>query len=178
MIPPLVVDLGLDLGTTVTKLTALAEDGTKPSTSPSPPCGTSSATAAPSATRAASSLPSRSSSRGSPRSAVATAGAARDPLHRLHLDGRGRRPRLRRRPDALAGHRVVRPARSRAGHGRGPPELAHEFPARTGLPVTHVASLFKIAWLRDQGLSLPACSGSLPEFVIDRLGRRPSPSCP
>ena len=54
-----------------------------------------------------------------------------------------------------------------------PPELAHDFPARTGLPVTHVASLFKIAWLRDQGLSLAGLQWlSLPEFVIAHLGGR------
>jgi sugar (pentulose or hexulose) kinase len=54
-----------------------------------------------------------------------------------------------------------------------PPGLAHDFSARTGLPVTHVASMFKIAWLRDNGLSLRGLQWlSLPEFVITRLGGR------
>ena len=53
-----------------------------------------------------------------------------------------------------------------------PPELAHDFPARTGLPVTHVASLFKIAWLRDQGLSLRRPAVALAARVRHRPPRR------
>ena len=52
-----------------------------------------------------------------------------------------------------------------------PAELAHDLPARTGLPVSHVASVFKLAWLRDHGLDLHGLQWlSVPEFVILRLG--------
>ncbi|GGL29254.1 hypothetical protein H9L10_02455 [Phycicoccus endophyticus] len=54
-----------------------------------------------------------------------------------------------------------------------PAPLAHAFPARTGLPVSHVASFFKLLWLRDAGLDLRGLQWlSLPEFVILRLGGR------
>jgi sugar (pentulose or hexulose) kinase len=52
-----------------------------------------------------------------------------------------------------------------------PTDLAHEFPARTGLPVSHVATFFKLAWLRAAGLDLHGLQWlSVPEYVILHLG--------
>lgn len=55
-----------------------------------------------------------------------------------------------------------------------PSTLAHDFPAMTGLPVSHVASVFKLAWLRDRGFELQNhCWLSIPEYVAVGLGGRP-----
>lgn len=52
-----------------------------------------------------------------------------------------------------------------------PDGFAREFSTRTGLPVTHVASLFKLAWMRGAGLDLRGLQWlSLPEYAISRLG--------
>jgi sugar (pentulose or hexulose) kinase len=54
-----------------------------------------------------------------------------------------------------------------------PPALRDAFPAHTGLPVSHVASLFKLLHLRDEGLDLRGLQWlSVPEFVVLRLGGR------
>lgn len=54
-----------------------------------------------------------------------------------------------------------------------PAELADELPSHTGLVVSHVASFFKLLWLRDQGLDLGGLQWlSVPEWVILRLGGR------
>ncbi|MGG5257914.1 FGGY-family carbohydrate kinase [Phycicoccus avicenniae] len=54
-----------------------------------------------------------------------------------------------------------------------PADLARDFPARTGLPVSHVASFFKLLHLRDEGLDLRGLQWlSVPEFVVLRLGGR------
>lgn len=54
------------------------------------------------------------------------------------------------------------------------PEAVREaFPARTGLVVSHIASLSKLLWLRDEGLDLRGLQFlSVPEYVISRLGGR------
>jgi len=52
-----------------------------------------------------------------------------------------------------------------------PTDLAREFPARTGLPISHVATFFKLAWLRTTGVDLQGLQWfSVPEYVILRLG--------
>ncbi|MEO6789798.1 MAG: FGGY family carbohydrate kinase [Ornithinibacter sp.] len=52
------------------------------------------------------------------------------------------------------------------------PAVAAAFPARTGLPVNSVATLFKLLWLRDEaGCDLRGLQWlSLPELVCHRLG--------
>ena len=150
---PLVVDLGFDLGTTVTKLTALAEDGTKlldlSVATTWDELGDGCAERDPRAVVAAvEDLLAR---------AAATVGTTNGhgPLEirsigftsmaesgvLVDAEGQPRSPVIAWF-DPRGGDQVAALS----------PELAHDFPARTGLPVTHVASLFKIAWLRDQGL--------------------------
>lgn len=52
-----------------------------------------------------------------------------------------------------------------------PPGIGDQFSARTGLPVDHVATFFKLAWMRDEGMSLKGLQWlSVPEFVVMRLG--------
>jgi len=172
---PLVVDIGFDLGTTVTKLTALAEDGTKlvdhsVATTWEEP-GDGRAERDPHAVVAAvEDLLARAAT------TVGTGAGLHGPLEirsigftsmaesgvLVDADGEPRSPVIAWF-DPRGSEQVA----------AAPPELAHDFPARTGLPVTHIASLFKIAWLRDQGLSLAGLQWlSLPEFVISRLGGR------
>lgn len=171
----LIVDLGFDLGTTVTKLTVLAEHG---------------ATLADLSVATSWDEPGDGCAERDPHAVVAavedllaraatTVGAGNGPHDPLDIRSIGF--------TSMAESGVLVDA---DGQPRSPviawfdprgseqvaavsPELAHDFPARTGLPVTHVASLFKIAWLRDQGLSLAGMQWlSLPEFVISRLGGR------
>ncbi|GAA4398332.1 FGGY family carbohydrate kinase [Fodinibacter luteus] len=172
---PLVVDLGFDLGTTVTKLTALAEDGSKlvdlsvattwheladgrAERDPQVVVDAVEDLVA----RAATTIGAGNGA-GRPvtiRSIGFTSMAEAGVL--VDADGRAHSPVI-----AWFDPRGAEQARAL------PADLAHDFPARTGLPVSHVASLFKLAWLRDQGLSLAGLQWlSLPEFVIDRLGGR------
>ena len=178
MTRPLVVDLGFDLGTTVTKLTALAEDGTKlldlsaatlwdeygDGRAERDPSGVVAAVeeliARAAATIGATSLDGGGTPPVSIRSigvtSMAEAGVLVDP------EGQTRSPVI-----------AWFDPRGEEQVAAVTPELADDFPARTGLPVTHVASLFKIAWLRDNGLSLTGLQWlSLPELVIGRLGGR------
>ena len=172
---PLVVDLGFDLGTTVTKLTALTDDGTR---------------------LVDLSVATQWEETGEGRAerpAEAVVAAVEELVARAATtigtrDGVGRTVSIRSigfTSMAEAGVLVDADGQSRSTviawfDPRGDEqvqalsaELAHDFPARTGLPVTHVASLFKIAWLRDQGLALRGLQWlSLPEFVITRLGGR------
>ena len=175
MIHPLVVDLGFDLGTTVTKLTALAEDGTKlvdlSVATTWDELGDGCAERNPRAVvaavedllaRAATTVGGGNGHHGplDIRSIGFTSMAESGVL--VDADGRPHSPVIAWF-DPRGAEQVTAVA----------PELAHDFPARTGLPVTHVASLFKIAWLRDQGLSLAGLQWlSLPEFVIAHLGGR------
>lgn len=172
---PLVVDVGFDLGTTVTKLTALAEDGTKlvdhSVATAWDELGDGCAERDPRAVvaavedllaRAATTVGARNGPHGPLRirsigfTSMAESGVLVD------AEGEPRSPVI-----AWFDPRGSEQVRALA------PDLAHDFPARTGLPVTHIASLFKIAWLRDQGLSLAGLQWlSLPEFVISRLGGR------
>ncbi len=176
MTPPLVVDLGLDLGTTVTKLTALADDGTRlldlsvatlwdefgDGRAERDPSGVVAAVEELIA-RSAAALGGRSLNGAPPvsiRSIGITSMAEAGVL--VDADGQTRSPVI-----AWFDPRGIDQVAAVS------PELAHDFPARTGLPVTHVASLFKIAWLRDHGLALSGLQWlSLPELAIDRLGGR------
>ncbi|MCM4080768.1 FGGY family carbohydrate kinase [Paractinoplanes hotanensis] len=54
-----------------------------------------------------------------------------------------------------------------------PPGIRHEFAGRTGLPLGAQVSVAKLAWLRDQGVSLTGRRWlNLPEFVAAALGGR------
>lgn len=170
---PLVVDIGVDLGTTVTKLTALAEDGAKvvdlSVATTWDELGDGCAERDPGAVvaavedllaRAVTTAGAGSQGPVSIRSIGFTSMAESGVL--VDADGRTHSPVIAWF-DPRGSEQVAALA----------PELAHDFPARTGLPVNHVASLFKIAWLRDQGLSLRGMQWlSLPELVIARLGGR------
>jgi sugar (pentulose or hexulose) kinase len=171
---PLVVDLGFDLGTTVTKLTALAEDGTTlldlSVATTWEELGDGRAERDPRAVvaavedllaRAATMVATTNGSgpleiRSIGFTSMAESGVLVDP------QGEPRSPVIAWF-DPRGGEQVAALS----------PELAHDFPARTGLQLTHVASLFKIAWLRDQGLSLAGTQWlSLPELVVAHLGGR------
>ncbi|MDQ6656710.1 MAG: FGGY family carbohydrate kinase [Actinomycetota bacterium] len=55
-----------------------------------------------------------------------------------------------------------------------PPALRAEFPGRTGLPVSGLATLAKLLWMRDHGIELTGCNWlGVPEFVAARLGGEP-----
>jgi sugar (pentulose or hexulose) kinase len=163
------VDLGFDLGTTVTKVTAVDEAGTR---------------------RADHAVATTWRSLGEGRAERDPAGVVADVEHLLAQVAAALGPAVTVRSIgftsmAEAGVLVDRDGVDRspviAWHDpRGadqaaalPPDLMEAFPARTGLPVSHVASIFKLAWLREQGLDLRGLQWlSVPEFVILRLGGR------
>jgi sugar (pentulose or hexulose) kinase len=168
---PRVVDLGVDLGTTVTKLVALDEDGS--------PVGDASVATV-------WEEPAEGYAERDPRAVVDAVeelvGRATD-----HLAGGGdvRIRSIGFTSMAEAGvlvdaggearSRVMAwfDARGDAQAAALDPDVAREFPARTGLAVSHVPTLFKVAWLRDQGLDLRGLQWlSLPELVVHRLGGR------
>jgi len=171
---PLVVDLGFDLGTTVTKLTALTEDGTvlldlSMATAWDEP-GDGYAERDPRAVvaavedllaRAAASI---GSTNGSGPLEIRSIGFASMAESGVVVDASGEP-----RSPVIAWF----DPRGRDQVAALPTDLAHDFPARTGLQVSHVASVFKIAWLRDAGLSLAGAQWlSLPELAIAHLGGR------
>ena len=174
MTHPLVVDLGFDLGTTVTKLTALAEDGTKlldlSVATTWDELGDGCAERDPRAVvaavedllaRAAATVGTTNGHGPLEIRSIGFASMAESGVL-VDADGEPRSPVI-----------AWFDPRGRDQVAALSPELAHDFPARTGLPVTHVASMFKIAWLRDQGLSLAGTQWlSLPELVIAHLGGR------
>ena len=150
---PLVVDLGFDLGTTVTKLTALAEDGTKlldlSVATTWDELGDGCAERDPRAVvaavedllaRAAATVGTTNGHGPLEIRSIGFASMAESGVL-VDADGEPRSPVI-----------AWFDPRGRDQVAALSPELAHDFPARTGLPVTHVASMFKIAWLRDQGL--------------------------
>ena len=54
-----------------------------------------------------------------------------------------------------------------------PDDFGALFPGRTGLPMTPLATLFKLRWLQQHGLDLAGLQWlSLPEYVCHRLGGR------
>ena len=168
---PLVVDLGFDLGTTVTKVTALGDDGIRV------------------ADLSVATLWEEPGDGRAERDPELVVSAVEELVARAASTvGAGRPVQIRSigftsmaeagvLVDA-AGHthsRVIAwfDPRGDAQARALDPDLAAQFPARTGLPVSQVASLFKIAWLRDEGLDLNGLQWlSLPEFVIVRLGGR------
>ena len=168
---PLVVDLGFDLGTTVTKLTALREDGSK------------------AVDLSVATLWDELGDGRAERDPRVVVAAVEELIARAASTVGGGRPVQIRSIGftsmAEAGVLVDEDGETRSQviawfDPRGAaqasaldPGLALEFPSRTGLAVSHVASLFKIAWLRDEGLDLRGLQWlSLPEFVIHRLGGR------
>lgn len=175
MTHPLTVDIGFDLGTTVTKLTAIADDGSRlvdlSVATTWEESGDGWAERDPAAVVAAvEDLLAR---------AAATVAAAHGSPGPLVIRSVGFTSMAEAGvvvdADGEARSRVIAWFDPRGSDqvAAAPPELAHDFPARTGLPFTHVASLFKVAWLRDRGLSLRGTQWlSLPEFVILRLGGR------
>ncbi len=163
------VDLGFDLGTTMTKLAAVADDGTvvleRSVATAWRESGEGRADRTPASVvdaverllaEAADGLPPATRVRSVGFTSMAEAGVLVD------ATGRECSP-------VIAWHD---PRGSE--HAASLPEpFAREFPARTGLPVSHVASLFKLLWLRDHGVSLTGLQWlSVPEFVILRLGGR------
>lgn len=163
------VDLGFDLGTTVTKVTALAEDGTRHADlsvatqwsslghgwSERDPADVVAAVEH-LLEKVAATLAPGTTVRAIGFTSMAEAGVLVD------VDGSDRSP-------VIAWH-DPRGAEQAADL---PPELKDAFPAHTGLPVSHVASLFKLAWMRENGLDLRGLQWlSVPEFVIARLGGR------
>lgn len=164
-----VVDLGFDLGTTVTKVTALAVDGS--------PCGDLS-------------IPTQWHALGHgrcERDPAEVVGAVENLLGGISavlgpgttirsigftsmaeagvlvdVDGTDRSP-------VIAWH----DPRGADQAAELSPDLNDAFPAYSGLPVSHVASLFKIAWMRENGLDLRGLQWlSVPEYAILRLGGR------
>ena len=174
MTHPLVVDLGFDLGTTVTKLTALAEDGTTlldlSVATTWDELGDGSAERDPRAVvaavedllaRAAATVGTTNGHGPLEVRSIGFASMAESGVL-VDADGEPRSPVI-----------AWFDPRGRDQVAALSSELAHDFPARTGLPVTHIASIFKIAWLRDQGLALAGTQWlSLPELVIAHLGGR------
>jgi sugar (pentulose or hexulose) kinase len=168
---PVLVDLGVDLGTTVTKVVALREDGSVAAEASAPTAweepgdgraqcepgvvvGAVEGLVARVATTVVDGRPLEIRSVGF--TSMAEAGVLVD------ADDRTRSPVI-----AWFDPRGARQAAALE------PELAAELPGRTGLYLSHVPSLFKLAWLRDEGLDLRGLQWlSLPELVILRLGGR------
>ncbi|HMM93680.1 FGGY family carbohydrate kinase [Phycicoccus sp.] len=163
------VDLGVDLGTTVTKVAAVADDGT-------PVLDGSVATAweergggrferSPASVvdavehllaEVVAGLPAGTSVRSVGFTSMAEAGTL------LDSSGAAQSP-------VMAWHDPRGDDQSAALDAT----LAREFLSRTGLPVGHVATLFKLLWLRDEGLGLRGLQWlGAPELVVHRLGGR------
>ncbi len=51
-----------------------------------------------------------------------------------------------------------------------PAHFRREFPGRTGLPLTPMATLFKLLWMRSQGTPMTGPWLHVPEFLAHRLG--------
>lgn len=161
------VDLGFDLGTTVTKVTALAEGGSR---------------------RADLSVATQWRSLGHGRSERDPADVVADVEHLLEGVAATLAPDTTIRSIGFTSMAEAGVLVDADGTDRSPviawhdprgaeqaanlsPDLADAFPAYTGLPISHVASLFKIAWMRENGLDLRGLQWlSVPEYVILRLG--------
>ena len=51
-----------------------------------------------------------------------------------------------------------------------PADFRRDFPGRTGLPLTPMATLFKLLWMRSQGTAMAGPWLHVPEFLAHRLG--------
>ncbi|NHA69112.1 FGGY-family carbohydrate kinase [Phycicoccus flavus] len=164
----LLVDLGYDLGTTVTKVTAVAEDSTRLLDRSLPTVWQEReghtqrrpesllADVEDLLAQVAADLPAGSRIRSVGFTAMAEAGVLVD------REGAACSPVIAWFDPRGADEAAALPA-----------DLAHDFPARTGLPVSHVASFFKLLWLREQGLDLAGLTWlGVPEYVVHRLGGR------
>ncbi|QIM21511.1 hypothetical protein G7075_10840 [Phycicoccus sp. HDW14] len=163
------VDLGFDLGTTVTKVSAVADDGRRlldhSLATAWRETGEGRVDRSPASVveavevllgRVAADLPPGTTVRSVGFTSMAEAGVLVDAA------GREQSP-------VIAWY----DPRGSAQAAALPADLRHAFPARTGLPVSHVASLFKLLHLRDEGLDLRGLQWlSVPEFVVLRLGGR------
>ncbi|MBM6401035.1 FGGY-family carbohydrate kinase [Phycicoccus sonneratiae] len=164
-----VVDLGFDLGTTVTKVSAVADDGRRLAdhsvATDWRETGEGRVDRSPaSVVEAVELLLARAVADLGPGTTVRSVGFTSMAEAGVLVDAAGREqspviawydPRGTEQAAAL------------------PAALRDEFPARTGLPVSHVASLFKLLHLRDAGLDLRGLQWlSVPEFVVLRLGGR------
>lgn len=164
-----VVDLGFDLGTTMTKVSAVADDGTRV-------LDRSLATAwretgegrvertAASVVEAVEQLLAEVGEALAPGTSIRSVGFTSMAEAGVLVDDAGHEhsPVIAWYDPRGTEHAAALPA-----------ALAHAFPAMTGLPVSHVASLFKLLWLRDQGVDLRGLQWlSVPEWVILRLGGR------
>lgn len=163
------VDLGFDLGTSVTKVAAVSADGT-------PLLDRSVATAwtesgggrlersPASVVEAVEDLLSQTVAALGPGASVRSIGFTSMAEAGVLVDDAGRT------------QSPVMPWHDPRGseHAAALPEaLAETFPAYTGLPVSHVPTFFKLLWLRDEGLDLRGLQWlSLPEWVILTLGGR------
>ncbi len=164
-----VVDLGVDLGTTVTKVSAVAVDGTHvldhSVATAWRESGEGRADRSPASVleavehllaEVADALAPGTTIRSIGFTSMAEAGVLLDP------SGREQSPVIAWHDPRGSEHAASLPER-----------LATAFPSATGLPVSHVASFFKLLWLRDEGVDLRGLQWlSLPEFVIHRLGGR------
>jgi sugar (pentulose or hexulose) kinase len=163
------VDLGFDLGTTVTKVTALAGDGSR---------------------RADLSVATEWRSLGHGRSERDPADVVAAVEHLLEGVAAALEPGTTVRAIGFTSMAEAGVLVDAEGIDHSPviawhdprgarqaehlsPELAEAFPAHTGLAVSHVASIFKLAWMREHGLDLRGLQWlSVPEYVILRLGGR------
>lgn len=164
-----ILDLGFDLGTTVTKVSAVADDGTRVLDRSLATVwretgeGRADRTAASVLddverllAEVAEDLGDGDVIRSVGFTSMAEAGVLVDPAGRDHSP-------------VIAWH----DPRGSSQAADLPAPLAREFPARTGLPVSHVASFFKLQWLRAEGLDLAGLQWlSVPEWVVLGLGGR------
>ena len=60
--------------------------------------------------------------------------------------------------------------RGRAEMASLPDDFRAEFPRRTGLPVSAMATLAKLLWMRSQGTPMVGRWFSVPEYLVHRLG--------
>lgn len=163
------VDLGIDLGTTMTKVAAVDEAGAvvgdaAVATAWSEPGDGRSERTPESVVEAVehlldevvAALPAGTGVRSVGITSMAEAGTL------LDADGAARSPVMAWHDPRGDEQAAVLPA-----------DLARAFPERTGLPVGHVATLFKLLWLRDEGLDLRGLQWlGAPELVVHRLGGR------
>lgn len=164
-----VVDLGFDLGTTVTKVCAVTPDG-RPVLERSVDTawrdhGQGRLDRSPaSVVTAVEALLADAVSALEPGTTVRSVGFTSMAEAGVLVDAAGRA-----QSPVIAWHD---PRGSQQAEGL-PDALRHDFPAHTGLPVSHVATFFKLLWLRDEGLELRGLQWlSVPEWVIVGLGGR------
>lgn len=108
------------------------------------------------------------------------AGAAADRLGPVRIAGIGitgmAEAGVLRRTDGSHRHPIIAwfDPRGQREMAALPAALRAEFPGRTGLPVSALATIAKLLWMRGHGIDLTGCSWlGVPEFVATRLGGAP-----